>query len=177
MPYYCDNWIKISGDERVLRQFETQPFVLEMADSPPIDPPSTEENGVERRKRKDRWIETHWGTSWIGPIDNPSGAIRVRRKEDGSLFADFLSMWSPPVPFYNRLAERYPTVKIDYEYVEWGFQVCGYGVGASEGEPHHYYFNSKKDLRELNELRVWNVSVWNPHFTGEVEWMEGTPSK
>ena len=169
MPNYCDNWIKITGDEEVLRRFEARPFALEMVASPPVDPPNNTENATERRKRKDRWIETHWGTPWIAPMDDHSKAIRLQRKEDGSLFADFLSLWAPPVPFYNRLAERYPTVKIDYEYVEWGFQFCGYGVGAPGGESHHYYFNSREDLRELNELRVWNVSVWNPHFRGGEE--------
>ena len=169
MPNYCDNWVKFSGDERVLRLFETQPFTLDMAIAPPPNPPKTEEDGVERRLRKEAWYQTHWGTSWIGPMGDPSEPIRVHRKEDGSLCADFLSMWAPPVPFYNRLAERYPTVKIDYEYIEWGFRFCGYGVGTPGGEAHHYYFSSREDLRELNELRAWNVSVWNPHFTGEEE--------
>jgi hypothetical protein len=167
MPNYCDNWIRISGDEEVLRRFEARPFALEMVDSPPVDPPNSGENGVERRKRKDRWIETHWGTPWIAPMGNHSKSIRFQRKDDGSLYADFLSLWTPPVPFYNRLAERYPAVKIEYEYIEWGVRYCGYGVGSPGGESHHYYFSSKEDLRELNELRVWNVSIWNPHFTGE----------
>lgn len=110
------------------------------------------------------WIETHWGTRWIAPMGDHHADLYLKRESDGSLQAFFISAWSPPLPFYNRLAEKYPSITIEYEYTEWGIGFCGYGVGRPGGEPTHYNFETREDMRALNEMRQWALAIWNPHY-------------
>ena len=158
MPNYCDNWVRISGDEQVLQMFEAQPFVLELCDLLPQE--------IQNYADKSNWIEEHWGTRWIAPIGDHHAELRLERK-DGFLQACFISAWSPPIPFYNRLAEKYPSVIIEYEYTEWGNCFCGYGIGCPGGEPTHYIFGTREEVRELNKLRQWKVCIWSPHFVDD----------
>jgi len=178
MPNHCDNWVRISGDPHVLLMFESQPFDLEMAAPLPEEmrpeivtvQKESDDHIIEaptKRRVVDRseWIQEHWGTRWIAPLDDHYSQLRLSRDTEGALQAHFISAWSPPIPFYNRLAEKYPSIKIEYEYTEWGMEMCGYGVGSPGGKPTHYNFGSPEEINELKALRHWNVCIWSPHFS------------
>jgi len=173
MPNYCDNWVRISGDNEVLQMFESQPFTIDLVDRLPVEfqgpitIPSRSSAGDASRQRytdSTTWVEEHWGTRWIAPMGDHHADLYLKREADGSLQAMFISAWSPPLPFYNRLAEKYPSVTIEYEYTEWGIGFCGYGVGRPGGEPTHYNFGSREDMRALNEMRQWTLTIWDPHY-------------
>jgi hypothetical protein len=221
MPNYCDNWVRIRGDEQVLQMFESQPFDLEMGDPLPqemrgpriiytsrVQAPSVpvESEGevpvipappvpvrrivrrvgtqaeplaeasttaapptrvvVQRFVDSFDWVMEHWGTRWIAPLGDHYAELRLERK-DGALQAFFISAWSPPIPFYNRLAEKYPSVTIEYEYAEWGVGFCGYGVGTPGGGPTHYNFGDRESIRALNDSRQWALTIWSPHFADD----------
>lgn len=112
------------------------------------------------------WVMEHWGTKWIAPLGDHHAELRLERK-DGALQAFFISAWSPPIPFYNRLAEKYPSVTIEYEYTEWGIGYCGYGVGRPGGEPTHSMFGDRESIRALNDSRQWALTIWSPHFADD----------
>jgi len=132
----------------------------------PISGPVSNQNSAQiiRPIDSSEWIQTHWGTRWIAPMGDHHADLYLKREADGSLQAMFISAWSPPLPFYNRLAEKYPSVTIEYEYTEWGIGFCGYGVGRPGGEPNHYNFGSREDMRALNEMRQWTLTIWDPHY-------------
>ena len=140
------------------------------APAAPVDPaaPAAHVAHVAQQNSVDpsSWIEEHWGTRWIAPHGDHHAEIRLERKE-GSLQAQFISAWSPPYSFYNRLAEKYPSVTIEYEYTEWGSCFCGYGVGRPGGLPTHYMIGDRENIRELNEMRQWNLRIWSPHYSDD----------
>lgn len=161
MPNYCENWVRISGDENTLQLFESQPFRLDLADAMP--------EGLQGYEGS-QWIDAYWGTRWIaslGKDEEDDDDIRVERVTDGSIQAFFISAWCPPIQFYNRLAEKYPSVRIEYEYTEWGVGFCGHGVGQRGGEPNHYNFGSREQMRALIEMRPWSITIWDPHYMAE----------
>jgi len=166
MPNHCDNWIRISGPEETLQMFESQPFDLELGDPLPEEMREETRPGAARRAPVDSsdWIQAHWGTRWIAPLGDHHADLYLKRARDGSLQAQFISAWAPPLPFYNRLAEKYPSVTIEYEYTEWGVGFCGYGVGSPGGTPTHYNFETREDMRALNDMRQWTLRIWNPHY-------------
>ena len=170
MPNHCDNWVRISGDPHILQMFESQPFDLEMATPLPEEMRAeiVTVHSIEaptKRVDSSEWIQEHWGTRWIAPLDDHYSQLRLSRDTEGALQAHFISAWSPPIPFYNTLAEKYPSIKIEYESTEWCMGFCGYGVGSPGGKPTHYNFASPEEINELNALRHWNVCIWNPHFS------------
>ena len=146
--------------------FESQPFDLELGDPLPETMREETRPGTARRAPVDSsdWIQAHWGTRWIAPLGDHHADLYLKRARDGSLQAQFISAWAPPLPFYNRLAEKYPSATIEYEYTEWGVGFCGYGVGSPGGEPTHYNFETREDMRALNDMRQWTLRIWNPHY-------------
>jgi hypothetical protein len=137
----------------ICRTIEQRP----VDNSPPVQTTRVQVDSSE-------WIQTHWGTRWIAPMGDHHADLHLTRARDGSLQAFFISAWSPPLPFYNRLAEKYPSITIEYEYTEWGVGFCGYGVGRPGGEPNHFNFETREDMRALNEMRQWTLHIWNPHY-------------
>ena len=53
------------------------------------------------------WCVEHWGTKW-----NAYGYTEVNRKGAESVEIQFETAWSPPVPIYEALHERFPNLEI-----------------------------------------------------------------
>jgi hypothetical protein len=155
MPNECENWIRITGPQETLSFLQSKPFSLESW------VPSPEHLNEED---KHIWIEEHWSTRWIMKVCREGGEAYLEKNEDGSLEARFLSAWCPPLAFYNTLAVRFPEIKLEYEYSEWGVGFAGHGIAKLNGEPIHYSYTSKEELDELTALRLWHLWIWNPHF-------------
>lgn len=154
MPNICENWIFLSGNQDIIKNFENKVLDLDLIDKLPT--------GLSRDDEK-KWIHEHWSTQWISEMDDQECPVRLRKCTDG-VEAFFVSAWSPPVAFYNRIAEKYPELKVEYEYSVWEMGFVGYGVGASEGEPNHFRYQSKDEMKNIIDMRKWNISIWNPHF-------------
>ena len=65
------------------------------------------------------WANQHWGTKWN--VNEPE------LEDDGyELTYHFDTAWSPPVPIYEALAEKYPDAHISWFYDEPGMEFSGY---------------------------------------------------
>lgn len=85
------------------------------------------------------WCLKHWGTKW--------GICHSRLVEDntgsGSLFYQFETAWTPPLPVIRRMGELFPRLRFKLEYYEGGmgfrgtFVVEGGEVVFDEVEDYH----------------------------------------
>ena len=64
------------------------------------------------------WCCDNWGTKW-GFCEAIVADYSVD-KEDGEIFYEFDSAWSPPVPVIVKMAEMFPTLTFDLRYFEQG---------------------------------------------------------
>lgn len=67
------------------------------------------------------WAQEFWGTKW-GTYES---VLAV--EEDGLLEYTFLSAWNPPFPVISKLAEMFPSLKLEQYYLDEG----GFFEGAA----------------------------------------------
>ena len=123
MPNWCDNGVTLLHTDpamldRVRKSFNEERLFQEFL-------PLNEDAGVFDSR------ET-WGTKWdVSPIE-----ISER---DGGVFLSFYTAWTPPIPFYEKLAEN--GFSITAYYFEPGCGFCG-RFTHDEGES---YFEIEDD--------------------------------
>jgi hypothetical protein len=78
----------------------------------------------EQRTKGRNWYdwcssEAGWGTKW-NSYDN-----RIEAESDGLFECYFETAWSPPMPVFEALAEKYPELTIKVEYFDEGHNFWG----------------------------------------------------
>jgi hypothetical protein len=151
MPNHCKNYVRITGSPESIQSVQSKPFSL------PEWIPKPEDDSSD-------WVLENWGTRWIAKYGATEDNWHVELKGvDGGVEAYFESAWAPPIPFYNFLAVRFPDLKIEYEYHEWGIGFCGYGIGANGGDPFHYSYHDKiEELELIRKEYSWHIPIWDP---------------
>lgn len=89
---------------------------------------------------------------WFG--GEPFEKTFVLTRNGGCCSAFFRSA-TVPVEFYRRLQEKYPDIRITYEYFTGSLVAHGSVPGA---ETKHYYF-SPQELIPLRSIRQWKLSL------------------
>jgi hypothetical protein len=145
MPNICDNYVCISGPEDVLFMLETRPFHWSE-----YFPDMPEERQVQMATERSE--------------DAPQ--IRLMRNSSGGIEAFFISAWSPPLHFYNRLVERFEDIRLEYEYHEWRMGFAGFGIGGT-GEPTHFSYECDDDISLMKKVHDWKLTISSPHFDSE----------
>lgn len=166
MPNWCENVLVVEGPEADVRRFiaENTDPLSESADEKnlsfemlaPTPPEKLEINTVGG----DGWYEwrtTNWGTKWnaSGVSDWEESAYAPRAGEI-SLRTEFDTAWAPPSGWLNIIAEHYPALRMQLDYVEHGVGFCGAvyvadGVATEEEgyyDPADYGYEDEEDEEE-----------------------------
>ncbi len=105
------------------------------------------------------WIRTNWGTQWIGADLEPTKPVQLSQYSETILEGHFRSAWTPPIPFYKALVERFPDLVVEYEYSEIHSGLVGHGSTSPESKEVHYTFDTQEEIDEVKGLRCWRVSI------------------
>lgn len=138
MPNWCENEVRISGNEEELKHFLETCFEEGEIDFEKIIPypesaPSREDQPEDLRERMNHpfakwyndfgydWCIDTWGTKW--------GA--TQQDNNLSSYPDeielrFITAWSPPNGIHEKVKEMLPNCSISWFYKEEGMQVSGW---------------------------------------------------
>lgn len=138
MPNWCDNTLKIVGEEDDLKRFiktccsqKDQGIELDLEKlwKPPKNL-SRGKNGLLQKYIKSdtldefSWKSENWGTDRI----NNSYTV-VGEPETGTLIFEFLSAWEPPTGLIKRVVEKFKNLKFILTYEEAGLSIFGLLIG------------------------------------------------
>jgi|AACY02.3.fsa_nt_gi hypothetical protein len=121
MPNWCDNVLEVTGPEEVLARFveatttdsEGQNLLFELLVP---EPPEERENNWPLGWR----VESGWGTKWDLDGDDCGFA-----REPGFAGWSFMTAWSPPLLWVERVAAMFPELTFRLGYEEGGMDFCG----------------------------------------------------
>ena len=69
------------------------------------------------------WCCDNWGTKWN--FCDPCLVVEDLDEEDGYLFYEFATAWSPPVPVIKKMGEKFPQLIFELRYFEGSMQFNG----------------------------------------------------
>ena len=137
MPNWCSNTLRIFGPDEAVVRFKEQaagysPWtqvreqeqnLLNFHSLVPI-PPEILSAGYNDAGY--HWEREQWGCKW--------GACETQLVDEweGHLHYAFETAWVPPIPFLEKLAPQWPTLKflLDYEELSMGFKGITKAAGA-----------------------------------------------
>lgn len=167
MPNWCTNTLTVSGEKKALAHlldlWEPRNF------QSLVPMPKDEESQVEQARGGMleeidnivggdlfppwyHWRLHNWGTKW--DIEDP-----YEHSEDNEeiIILEFDTAWSPPEPFVERVAKKFPLLTFDLEYYELGNGFAGQAVYSRgeqvekrEGSPEEFDFCSDV-LKRIDE--------------------------
>jgi hypothetical protein len=70
------------------------------------------------------WSVSNWGTKW-DVYD-----LYVEEDNDEMLNVSFSSAWSPPIGWFQKAVEMFPTLHFTMDFIEDGDHYCGLAIGA-----------------------------------------------
>jgi hypothetical protein len=134
MPNWCDNKLSIDGDEKLIKKFydenkdDDEDEELSFNKSVPLydddddDDYEYDGDGDDNMKRI-----TMWGTKW--------DAHEVCTDKMGDY--EFQTAWSPPIPWFVEVVEKYPELSFELLYSEQGMGFSG----VIKGKAREIYMN------------------------------------
>ena len=168
MPNYCSNYAVITGRVEGMREINkkiNRLRELEQSSFPMVKEQSTDrlfatlignnEELLEELKGDWYWHHVrHFGTKW----DVGTEFVSTQDKDEIVLSGD--TAWSPPIPFYIQLAEKYK-LNIEYQASEPGndFYVAG-----------NIYNKYEENL--IHEQNEWDYEQGVYHNDGYCQWLE-----
>ena len=156
MPNWCSNILKVKGNYQEVKKF----FIENKSDD--YDPHSNIDNldydisclklsksvpmpkdvykgnlGLNERNKYGNnnwydWSIQNWGTKWDVAdcyISNHQNIFKTEYKE---LKYNFLSAWSPPIQWFNKIISKYKNIDFEFEYIEEAMDFGG-KILASNG--------------------------------------------
>ena len=170
MPNICENWVHFAASPETIDAIMYKPFTL--TDHFP------EPEGLSDEETYN-WLNEQFNTKWICN-ETRNGPAIPEQKGTNTMIVNFISAWFVPHGFYKKLVERYPDLRIDYEYHCWESGFIGHGQMHSGdfSEPErqktddvHFLPNhcSYDTLEELNDFvngkgDGWHVDTCNPQL-------------
>ena len=97
------------------------------------------------------WCNRNWGTKWnayhqhIGYLD------------EGELYLEFDTAWSPPEPVYEAIAERFPDLQLEIRYIDEGGGFAG-TYEIKDGILHDYPCSDEEFRMFAEEHFGWDYS-------------------
>ena len=133
MPNWCNNFLLVTGDDELLEKFHDENTgddeELSFNKSVPLCDDDDDDNDNMKNINM-------WGTKW--------DAIEVCCDEFGRY--EFDTAWSPPIPWFRAIVEKYPELDFELWYSEPGMYFSGVVKGA-RGE---IYMNDEGDYGEYH---------------------------
>lgn len=140
MPNWCDNRLLVDGEPSDILGFarfvSSDSAILDFEKAMPI--PTCCVEGADIRD----WCTENWGTKWSPDCEAPpTDDQELTRIFSGGFY--FLTAWTPPIQFFNRIAELFPNVSIHLDYLEMGCAFAGEtdwvnGENAGDCEYNHW---------------------------------------
>lgn len=153
MPNWCDNAVEISHDDPVMMKhvidaWNSENFMQTLHPCPKDlketmagysgDPEKQKENEAREASNREKygyanwydWQVANWGTKWDVDTNN-YGKVAENGK---SLGVNFQTAWSPPINFYEYLANM--NYKVEASYYESGMGFCG-SYSSENGEDYY----------------------------------------
>ena len=144
MPNWCNNILIINGEHDDIKKF----YLDNKLDNYEINNSNHEKCltfeksvsmpdyifkgniGMNERKKygSNNWYDwslSNWGTKWDCTdcyIDNFNKISNTKFKQ---LKYYFLTAWSPPIPWLNKVVEKYKTINFEFEYIEEAMDFAG----------------------------------------------------
>lgn len=169
MPNDCENYIEIHATD-----LDNGPTSLQqLLELPSFDPfkifPPPAELLAEDMNNY-RYVK--FGTKWVYQlIDKGDGDVGSLCNGVDFLYLFFNSAWAPPEKFYKLLVQKYPGIKVKFEYNEWQLGFCGHGeydaTTEPDAEPIHYNFDNTEELIKVQQAHKWTLVPWSPYFIEE----------
>lgn len=151
MPNEVYNYVRITTEnEELINLFTNNPFVPESFFQAP---------GQELME----WRLTMFGTEKF--TSNDSSRAPQLKFVNGQITGFFQTSWSAPITFYHELANKYPQIRIYYEYNDFYMGFCGYG--AIPGDLKRFDWTRPDELTTIKQSHSWHMAPWDPHFDYE----------
>lgn len=165
MPNDCENYVEIHATD-----LDQGPISLrQLLELPSFDPFKVFPPPAEiTSEDMNNYGYQNYGTKWVYQPDSEVGGLC---NGVDFLYLFFNSAWAPPEKFYKLLVQKYPGIKIKFEYNEWQMGFCGHGeydsTTTAESEPTHYNFDNAEELIKVQQAYNWTLVPWSPYFTEE----------
>jgi len=143
LPNWCENDIRVDGDEEEIQRFidfvgnDEFGFSFQKINPMPeellkISCPPQKEQEEESKKLAEKyghgnwydWALENWGCKW--DIDPDTLSINTDGGGGECVEYSFWTPWSPPLGIYKTLKLRFPTLDISWFYHEPGCKIAGY---------------------------------------------------
>jgi hypothetical protein len=142
MPNWCDTEVKITfGNETDYKNFLTQADATDNIDHvysdkyEMFDKFITTPADLLAGEGWWQWRIDNWGTKW-----NPSVRDFERLDTENKVVLSLDTAWAPPIEFFDKFSQLYPTANIQIIYYEPGMNFCGRAV-IQNGKVSDRYIN------------------------------------
>jgi hypothetical protein len=141
MPNWCENTLVVAGEKKQVQEFKkkakTKDTDLSFQQLIPLPkalgntdaPPKKKNKTLIKQYGADNWYDwqvNNWGTKW-------DVEASLNYDDSDMLEYSFLSAWSPPIGFLERVSKLYPALSFRLKYEEGGMGFMGIAV-AKEGQ-------------------------------------------
>lgn len=135
MPNWCANEVKITfGNETEYKSFLTQVDAIDDNDHVNVNKYYSKEYelfdkfvptpaDLLRGEGWWQWRINNWGTKW-----NPTVCDFQKVDTENKVVLSLDTAWAPPIEFFDKLSQLYPTTNIEIIYYEPGMNFCGRAV-------------------------------------------------
>lgn len=152
MPNYCYSKLTIQGEPKQLNKMLKQ---VEITESEATADKEATKFSFEKiipmpASEKSNWYEwriENWGTKWDMAIDYDT----LDNWENGEVYVDFRTAWSPPIPILLKLSEQNPKLKFFWNCWEESYEYWCEG-NLKKGEWAEYYEGNFKSCAEYQKF-------------------------
>lgn len=151
MPNWCENFLTANGPKEEIEKFSEKVSQVPSYYSGTVFEPESNEvpfyfsghvpipqEVVEGKEEWNDWCVKNWGTKWDACECQPP---EIMTTENISSFSvDFLTAWSPPIKWLEKVAKEHPNIEFEIHYTEHGMGFTGKAIGK-EGEVFDECFN------------------------------------
>lgn len=156
----CDNYVRIEADQVTL-------LALQLMDFDPLAwfpvPPGA---------KKSEYMMREFGCRWLTAADTDEPA--TLRQRHAHLECNFSTDAVPPLPFYRKMVERFPDLRLTYEYFYFRRGIVGHGnitrFNMSRTLPIAYTFRGLGELAAIRSTRLWTLNLAKPGCLPPAPW-------
>ena len=121
---------------------------------------------------KTTYMMREFGCRWLTAVDSDGPATLKQRH--AHLECVFHTDAVPPLPFYRKMVERFPDIRITYEYFHYRRGIVGHGrihrFNAHRTLPIAYNFIGLGELAAIRSTRLWTLNLAKPGCLPPAPW-------
>ena len=157
MPNWCQNQFKADGPLKDMRYFHEAlksippkddhipgmiPFRFSLSGVFPLPKAITDQFAALA------WFKENWGTD--GDVGEHTEGEYKEHPQEGTadIWWHFLTAWSPPVKWLEKVSRQYPAIEFELVYCERGNNFAGIAVGEKGKVSDESHDITKEDMEE-----------------------------